>query len=345
MSRTTIATRRIAVKRIAALGVSLVAATALVAGCSGSSSDDAASSSNAPSGSVVVGALSNGAAQEVTLTVPQVDSIRAELPAQVRDSGRLVVGLGLLPSGSPPLGFIGTDEQTLTGVEPDLGRLVAAVFGLQPVLTNATWDNLFVGIDSGRSNVGFSNITVTEARKEKYDFATYRKDNLGFEALKTSTWNFDGNPEVLAGKTIAVDTGTNQEKLLITWQEKLKQEGKTLNIKYFADKNSTQLALSSGQIDAYLQPNPSVAYHVRQTASGPHPTRSAGTYSGAGETLQGLIAATTKKDSGLVKPLSDAINYLITNGQYEKWLAAWNLSNEAIPTSQINPPGLPRTNS
>ena len=49
--------------------------------------------------------------------------------------------------------------------------------------------------------------------------------------------------------------------------------------------------------------------------------------------------------SGLAKPVADAINYLIQHGQYAKWLAAYNLSNEAVASSQINPPGLPLTNS
>ena len=61
--------------------------------------------------------------------------------------------------------------------------------------------------------------------------------------------------------------------------------------------------------------------------------------------LQGLIAATTKKDNGLAKPLADAINYLIKNGQYAKWLNAWGLPNEAVKTSEVNPPGLPLSNS
>jgi len=182
----------------------------------------AAAAASAPAGSTVVavGALSNGAATEVDLTVPQVDSIRAELPASVRDSGELTIGLGLLPAGSAPLGYTGSDQKTLTGSEPDIGRLVAAVFGLKPVLSNATWDNLFVGIDSGKNDVGFSNITDTEQRKTKYDFASYRQDNVGFEVLKSSTWTFDGTAESLAGKTVAVGAGTNQEKILEKWQSR-----------------------------------------------------------------------------------------------------------------------------
>lgn len=151
-----------------------------------------------------MGRLSNGAAKETALKVAEVKSISAELPDAVKKSGKLVIGSGTLPSGSPPLGFIGSDQKTLTGSETDLARLVAAVLGLKPETKQFTWENLFVGIDSGKVNVGFSNITDTEERKQKYEFASYRKDDLAFETLKTSKWSFDGDYEALAGKTVSV---------------------------------------------------------------------------------------------------------------------------------------------
>src|SRR5882757_5770773 len=228
------------------LAVAVVVLAASVAGCSSSKKNPGADPSG---GTTKVGALSNGAAKEVSLTVPTVATISAELPQAVRDKGTLVIGLGFLPAGSPPLGYVGTDQRTLTGSEPDLGRLVAAVLGLKPQLSNATWDNLFVGIDSGKTDTGISNITDTEQRKQKYDFACYRQDNLGFEVPKSSTWSFDGNYESLAGKTVAVGSGTNQEKILLEWQHKLQGEGKTLTIKHYPELNSTYLALNSGKID------------------------------------------------------------------------------------------------
>ncbi|MCF3963760.1 transporter substrate-binding domain-containing protein [Streptomyces fuscigenes] len=329
--------------------VAAVAASALalaLAACGGPSpSAKDATDRGAAKGTVAVGTLSNGAARQTTVKVPEVATIRAELPKSLLARGTLGIGLGFLPAGSPPLGFVGTDQKTVTGSEPDLGRLVAAVFGLRPQIANATWDNLFVGIDSGRTDVGFSNITDTEQRKEKYEFACYRKDNLGFEVRASDSWRFDGTYRSLAGKTVAVGAGTNQEKLLLHWRDQLKAAGRTLTVKYFQDTNSTYLALGAGRIDAYLAPNPSVAYHTARTAGTPNATRSAGTYSGAGATLQGLICATAKKGSGLAKPLADAVDYLIRHGQYAAWLKAWNLTDEAVPSSLVNPPGLPVGNA
>ena len=71
-------------------------------------------------------------------------------------------------------------------------------------------------------------------------------------------------------------------------------------------------------------------------------TEIVGSFSGGGDVV-GKIAATTKKDSGLVKPVADALNVVIKNGKYAEVLERWGLSSEAVPTSEINPPGLPRT--
>ncbi|SER53360.1 transporter substrate-binding domain-containing protein [Actinokineospora terrae] len=331
--------------RLSLTAAASVVALAALSAC-GSSAAPPAAAVDASGNTVVTVAANTDFTTPVQLTVPRVEAIRAKLPKAVLDRGTLVIGVGGLPNSTPPLDLIGSDQKTLTGNEPDLGRLVAAVLGLTPDVQNASWQNLFVRLKSGQFDAGFSNITVTEERKvQGLDFATYRKDNLGFEVNKNTTWNFDGNYQSLAGKTVAVNTGTNQEKILIEWRNKLQAEGKTLEIRNFADTNSTYLALSSGRIDAYFYPNPTVAYHVAKTASTPNPTRSAGSYSGAGATLQGLIAATTKKDSGLVEPLAEAINYLIENGQYAKLLAAYGLDDEAIPKAEVNPPGLPINNS
>ncbi|MFI8234860.1 ABC transporter substrate-binding protein [Streptomyces sp. NPDC085900] len=337
-------TRRSLIRGITAATAVASLATGLAA-CGGNSDAAATTDTAAKSGEVVIGQVSNGAAKQTAIKVSEVKSISAELPAALKKSGKLEIGIGALPAGFPPLAYVGSDQKTLTGAEPDFGRLVAAVLGLKPEVKNSTWENLFVGIDSGKVDVAFSNVTDTEERKKKYEFASYRQDNLAFTVPKKSTWNFDGNYENLAGKTVSVGSGTNQEKILLEWKAKLAKEGKKLTVKYFQDSNSVYLALSGGKIDAYFGPNPGIAYHNRQTANTPNATRTAGTYSGAGASLQGLIAATAKKDSGLAKPLADAINHLIKNGQYAEWLKAYNLSNEAVAKSEVNPPGLPLDNS
>ncbi|MFF5970666.1 ABC transporter substrate-binding protein [Streptomyces sp. NPDC012769] len=272
------------------------------------------------------------------VTTAKVDSIAARVPAEIRKRGTLEI---VNSSGSAaPLTFRATDNKTVIGAETDIAHLVADVLGLEPHINTVSWENIFVGLDSGRYDVGFSNITVTEERKEKYDFATYREDNLGFEAKKGSGLKIAG-PADVAGRTVAVSSGTNQEKLLVEWSEENEKAGREpVDIKYYQNDSDTYLALQSGRIDLYLGPHPTAAYHAATTGR----TEVVGTYSGAGATLQGLIAATTKKGNGLAEPLADALNQVIENGTYAKVLERWGLSTEAVTSSRINPPGLPRTN-
>jgi polar amino acid transport system substrate-binding protein len=320
----------------------LVLALALITGLTACAAPEEKTTSAAIVGDAGSGpAVTLNTGPEQNRIVPaKVDAIAALVPAAVRASGKLVIGLGSSGAGSPPLAFTATDNKTLIGSEPDIAVAVAGVLGLQPDLENSSWENLFVGLDSGKFQLGASNITVTEERKQKYDFATYRLDNLAFEAKKGVDWQVTGPPDV-AGKTIAVGSGTNQEKILVEWSKQDVAAGlKPVNIKYYQTNQATYLALGSGQIDGYLGPNPTAAYHVAVAGQ----TQIVGTYSGAGAALQGKIALTTKKDDGLIQAYAAAVNELIKSGDYAKILARWNLASEAVTTSEINPPGLPLEN-
>ncbi|MEV4947039.1 ABC transporter substrate-binding protein [Streptomyces sp. NPDC053755] len=302
-----------------------------------------AACSNPSDGGTTAVADTTGARTKINLGPDQnrvrtgkVESIAAKVPEEIRKRGTLEI---VDSSGSSaPLTFRATDNKTVIGVEPDLAHLVADVLGLKAHINTVSWENIFIGLDSAKYDVGFSNITVTEERKEKYDFATYRKDDLAFEAKKGSGLKVTG-PADVAGKTVAVDTGTNQEKLLVEWSKANEKAGREpVDITYYQNVSDTYLALQSGRIDLYLGPNPVAAYHVATTGK----TEVVGTHSGAGATLQGLIAATTKKDSGLVEPLAAALDEIIANGTYAKVLDRWGLSAEAVRKSEINPPGLPK---
>ncbi|MFD4030983.1 ABC transporter substrate-binding protein [Streptomyces sp. NPDC058637] len=267
----------------------------------------------------------------------KVDAIAARVPAAIRERGTL--RLGASADASPPLGFYATDDKTRIGSEIDLATLIADTLGLEPDFQEVSWENLFVGLDSSKFDGVLSNVTVTEERKEKYDFATYRLDNIAFEAKKGSGWKVR-SPEDVAGRTIAVASGTNQEKILVDWSEENAEAGrKPVEIKYFQKDTDYYLALQSGRIDAYLGPSPSVNYHVASAGQ----SEIIGTLSGAGDGIQGKIAATTKKDNGLADAYGAAIDHIIQDGSYAQVLDRWGLANEAVEKSEINPPGLPKT--
>jgi len=241
----------------------------------------------------------NTSAEQNRVTTTKNEAAAALLPAKVRERGTLIVGAGF-GSGNVPLGFLADDNKTPIGLEVDIAYLVAEALGLKPDIQVTSWENLFIGLDSAKYDAGFSNITVTEKRKQKYDFATYREDDIAFEAKKGNPWRVAGGKDV-AGKTIAVGSGTNQEKILVDWNEANVKAGlPAATIKYFNNQSDTYLALSSGRIDAYLGPNPSIAYHVK--ASGQ--TETIGKFSGAGPTLQGRSCTSARAAAFRITPSS-----------------------------------------
>lgn len=310
--------------------LAIAALLAFVAGCGGA--DGAVAEDQV----VAAGKVINLSPDQKRVTADEDAAIAATVPDAIKSTGKLVIGGSA--GTAPPLRFYATDDKTPIGVETDIAVLVANVLGLEPQLEVASWENLFVGLDSGAYDLGLSNITVTEARKEKYDFATYRLDTLAFEAKKGSGWKVTG-PADVAGHVVSVGSGTNQEKILVDWVEQNKAKGlPATEIKYFQNSSDYYLALESGRIDAYLGPNPSAAYHVATSGK----TEIIGSFSGGGE-IVGKIAATTKKDSGLVKPVAAALDRLVKNGKYAEVLERWGLAAEAVPSSEINPPGLPKS--
>ncbi|GJF32222.1 putative amino acid ABC transporter, substrate-binding protein [Kitasatospora sp. NE20-6] len=323
-------------RRTPAAVAALAAALVLTACGSASTAGGGDGTGTAKAGTAPNGITVNLTPDQKRVTTPKVDAVAALLPEEIRKRGTLqVVG----NAGTvPPLEFTATDDKTVIGVETDIAELVGNVLGLDVQHNTVSWENVFVGLDSGKYDVGFTNITVTEARKEKYDFATYRLDILGFEARKGGSWKVTG-PKDVAGHVIGTSSGTNQEKLLISWNEQNVKAGlKPVDIKYYQNSSDYYLALTSGRIDAWLGPNPTEAFHAAQTGE----TEVIGTYSGGGADVLGKIAATTKKDSGLVKALSGAVNEIIRNGTYAQVLKRWGLGEEAVQTSEINPPGLPK---
>nr|WP_296773162.1 ABC transporter substrate-binding protein [Rhodococcus sp. (in: high G+C Gram-positive bacteria)] len=316
-------------RRLAVIASALVAVALTATACSEPETEDTVTASDG-----VTYDLSPEQASRIR--VDKVDDIAAKVPQAIRDRGTLL-GTGT-PGTLPPLGFYATDDKTVAGSEIDIAWLVADTLGLNYERQSGDWAQNFVQIDSGGADVFISNVTVTEERKDKYDFATYRLDNLAFEAKKDSGWTVGGRKDV-AGKKIGVSSGTNQEQLLVDWNAQNVAEGLApTEIAYYQNASDYYLALGSGRIDAYLGPNPSAVYHASSTGE----SEVIGTFSGAGDALQGEIAVLTKKDNGLIEPIQEALNHVIEDGSYEKVLEKWGLQSEAVTESVINPPGLPR---
>lgn len=285
-------------------------------------------------------------AEDFDLSPEQPDRIRAEkvqaaidlLPKdfQWTTPGKLTVAS--VPNRLP-FAVYATDTKTPIGAEPDLAQIVADSLGLELELIPVAWADWPLGVVSGKYDAVIHNVTVTEERKEKFDFSTYRNDLLGFyvktgnEKIRAITKAAD-----VAGLNGSVASGTNQEQILLRWIEENKAAGlATTEISYFDDDAVLDVALESGRIDFYLGPNATSAFKARRDGR----IELVGTLSG-GFPLTAEIAVATRKDAGLADAITAALNGQIERGIYGQTLGRWGLDAEAITESRTNPPGLPK---
>jgi polar amino acid transport system substrate-binding protein len=241
--------------------------------------------------------------------------------------------------GGPPLATYATDAQTVVGADPDYAIAVADTLGLKIELVPVAWIDWPLGLSSGKYDAVISNVGVTEQRKEKFDFSTYRKGLHGFFVKSDSPVASIKEPKDAAGLRIIVGAGTNQERILLKWNDENVAAGlKPLELQYYDDEATSLLAISSGRADVIVQPNAQLVYIASRDGN----IKRVGTLS-AGWPERSDVAITTRKGSGLAEALTLATNTLIDDGDYAKILARWQLSEEALPKSETNPPGLPKS--
>ena len=244
--------------------------------------------------------------------------------------GKFTVAVAAL--NSPPLTVFADDNKTLLGSEADIARLVAESLGLEVNVVPTSWEDWPLGITSGRYDVALVNIAVTEQRKEKFDFATYRVDSLAFSVKSTSEIQSIKSAEDLAGKKVIVGSGTNQERILLGWNEENKKAGRAPALPvYLHDDASGNLYIQSGRADVFFGPQSVSAYKAALTGT----TRVVG--SGP---KKAYVATTTKKGNELVYALQAALDGAIKRGDYQKVLARWGEQGEAVAQSEVNPPGI-----
>ncbi|NLS17298.1 ABC transporter substrate-binding protein [Rhizobium sp. P40RR-XXII] len=240
--------------------------------------------------------------------------------------------------GGPPLATYATDARTVVGADPDYAYAVADALGLKLELVPVAWIDWPLGLTSGKYDAVISNVGVTEQRKEKFDFSTYRQGLHDFFVKTDGKITGINEPKDAAGLRIIVGAGTNQERILLQWSDEDVKAGlKPIELQYYDDDAASLLALQSNRADVIVQPHAQLVYIAARDKN----IKRVGTLS-AGWPDRSDVAITTRKGSGLAVALTLATNGLIKDGTYAKILDHWHLAEEALPKSETNPPGLPK---
>lgn len=134
-----------------------------------------------------------------------------------------------------PFSYHATANGPLTGYDVDVIKAVAAKAGLKVQFKETTWDTIFAGLEAKRFDVIANQVTITDARKAKYEFSVpytvdrevvvARKDSkitkttdiAGLVAAQSATSNHRTEAEKLGAK-IEVVPGFTESLALVTAQ-------------------------------------------------------------------------------------------------------------------------------
>ncbi|WP_031464366.1 ABC transporter substrate-binding protein [Sciscionella sediminilitoris] len=265
--------------------------------------------------------------EDVLTAVRAVPALHAELPAGLRARGTLLLGTPPTP-GTSSLPHGGRVHGRDVGLDVDLRMAVAKVLGVRLTVARGTFATIVPGVQNGKYDVGQGNFAVTRARERAVDFATYLHDGQSFlVSAGVRAARIRGLAD-LCGYTVATSPGSTFQQILDRGTGVCAAHGKEpYTAQYFPDTGPIFLGLANGKVDVYFGPSLSLRYDAAHIPG----TRLAGEYS---STPVGFVTA---KGSPLAPALRDAVNHLITTGQYGRILRKWGVGG-GVRESELNPP-------
>ncbi len=241
-------------------------------------------------------------------------------------------------ASTPPLATYATDSKTLVGADPDVAQLIADSLGLTLKLVPTPWADWPLGVISGKYDAAISNIGVTEQRKEKFDFSSYRAGLHGFFVKADSKVETIAGPKDAAGLRVVLGAGTNQERILLEWSKQNVAAGlKAIELITFDDEANRLLALSSGRADVIVQPHAQLLFIQQRDRN----IKRVGVLS-AGWPDRSDVAVATRKGAGLADAITIALDEVYRDGRFDGALKRWGVEEERLDKPQTNPPGLPK---
>lgn len=260
-------------------------------------------------------------ADEITMK-PVADAV-ALLPDALQDGGTLRVAI---PTNEPPTQFYREGTQEMTGINPDIARLIAGALGLDLEIDVTTFDTIIPGMSAGRYDLTVSSMTPTEERMTQLDFVDYVQmgSALAVPAGNPQDLSFDG----LCGKRVAVLKGSYQLTVNVPGLDQACQDAgeKPLDILQFQDTRQAVSALLSDRADVVYADSPILGYAVSQDSK----------LEVGDENDFAPVAVGIPHDAGTLDAIAAALDAVIASPEYEKLLADYGLESMAITDARVN---------
>lgn len=124
---------------------------------------------------------------------------------QVKDAGVLKVGT---EGTYKPFSFHEGGTGPLTGFDVEIATAVAGKLGVEAKFEETQWDGIFAGLQAGRFDTIFNQVSITPERKDKYLFSTPYTVSTGVIVTKADNTDITSFAD-LKGKTTAQSLTSN----------------------------------------------------------------------------------------------------------------------------------------
>jgi ABC-type amino acid transport substrate-binding protein len=149
------------------------------------------------------------------------------------------------------------EANEFVGIDVDLLATIAKKTGFEYDLQSLGFDAAVAALESGQADGVIAGMSITDARKEKYDFSDPYYDSYVCCASKADSEFAD--LDSLKGTTVAVKTGTQSAD----WAESLKDEYQ-LTLTYFDESSLMYQDVLTGNSTACFEDYPIMAYGITQ---------------------------------------------------------------------------------
>ena len=245
-------------KKLAAFGLAAALSLSILAGCSGGSDETTAAAET------TAASEETAAAAEDTTAAEGAQTADGEWPTDVQaiiDRGVLRVGVK-----NAVVGFGYQDALTgeYSGMEIDLAKMIADYLGVDVEYTTVTAATRGELLDSGDIDCVLATFTITDERKETWDFTTpYYTDYVTVLVEESSGITTLAD---LVGKVVGVSSGSTSAKSVVeamieggvisgdnynaeTFDPATWTEG--VSFQQYDDYPTISTALSAGEVDAF----------------------------------------------------------------------------------------------
>lgn len=223
----------------------------------------------------------------------------------------------------PPMEFVKAGSNDPVGVDIDVAKVLSQAWSAEMAIQTMDFNGLLPSLSAGRCDTVISGIVLTEERQKTFDAVGYLNTFIvivGKSGAKPLSDMAD-----LAGKSIAVQSGTTYAKRMETINEKLKGNGLApMTIQQYPKQTDAIQQLEVGRVDGVVTQDTEVAFREFE-----NPGKFATIWTVPQEALE-PYAVYFRKSEADKAAVQEAVSSLLQSGQLNAILDTWKLSPKQL---------------